>query len=248
MTPLEEVLLFAIAQKGDRYVFGTEVNPLHPQSAKWDCSEIVEIACAQAGVTPRMPDGAYYQWRHCLNHQLGISVERALRTRGALLFHGDGTGVGRDAITHVAWSLGNNTTFEARGSAWGVGTWAAPGRFQFAGLMPGVDYAPKPPPFPIPVPEELMRDERICVVPDPDPDGRQLISRDKNGLVLGKASLTSSVDLLAGRNGQLTDIEMQWFRSDGLTWSDVLALTVAADKTGINLPVGREFRIVIEHR
>jgi cell wall-associated NlpC family hydrolase len=67
-------------------------------------------------------------------------VNEAMHTRGALLFVGDGQGVGRDAITHVAWSLGDGTTIEARGKAWGVGCWPSANRFDFAALVPGVDY------------------------------------------------------------------------------------------------------------
>lgn len=245
MTPVEDVLLEAIAQRGDRYVFGTEASPLDPNPTQFDCSELVEWACARAGVTPRMPDGAYYQWRHCLDHQLGISVDRALHTRGALLFHGDGTGVGRDAVTHVAWSLGDGTTVEARGAKWGVGTWASPGRFQMAGLMPGVDYSPKPPPFPIqppPMKGDLMRDERIILIPTPDADGRQIVNSDKDGHGLGRYSLTSSVEVCASHDGHITDLQAQPFG-----YIDALCLSVS-ELNGAPAPAGHEARIVIEHR
>lgn len=139
---IEDVLLYAIAQKGDRYIFGAEARATDPNPAAFDCSELVEWACARAGVDPRVPDGAYYQREHCRKAGMGIPVGQGLRTRGALLFVGDGIGVGRDAITHVAWSLGDGTTIEARGSQWGVGTWPSTNRFDFAALIPGVDYSP----------------------------------------------------------------------------------------------------------
>ena len=129
-----------VAQERDRYVFGTEVSPLDPDPHKFDCSELVEWACVRAGL--RMPDGAYNQWKACRR----ITVDEGLRTYGALLFGGDGTGVGRDAITHVAGSLGDGTTIEARGRKWGVGTWSGVGRFNFAGLIPGVRYGSGWPP------------------------------------------------------------------------------------------------------
>lgn len=140
MTKAEDIVRHALAQKGDRYVFGAEVSPLDPDPERFDCSELVEWACARAGLSPRMPDGAFNQWKHCRDHKLNVGVGRALATRGALLFVGDGTGVGREAITHVAFSLGNGTTIEARGSKWGVGTWAGQGRFQWGCLIPGVSY------------------------------------------------------------------------------------------------------------
>lgn len=143
MVPIEDVLLWSLAQNGDRYIFGAEVPLSASDSDRWDCSELVEWSCGKAGVTPRVPDGAFYQWKHCDV----VPVSMGLRTRGALLFVGDGVGVGRDAITHVAWSLGDGTTIEARGSKWGVGSWPSASRFDFAGLVPGVDYSP-------PLPEE----------------------------------------------------------------------------------------------
>lgn len=137
MTPIEDVLLHSLAQAGDRYVFGAEVPLDATDSDEWDCSELVQWSCARAGVRPTVPDGAYWQWRH----SMGIPVAQGIHTRGALLFVGDGTGVGRDAITHCAWSLGDGTTIEARGSRWGVGSWPSAARFDFAGLLPGVDYS-----------------------------------------------------------------------------------------------------------
>lgn len=142
MAHVEDVLLEALAQEGDRYIFGAEALPSDPDPGAFDCSELVEWACARAGVSPKMPDGAYYQWVHATkNHDLALPVAKAVHTRGALLFVGDGTGVGRDAITHVAWSLGDGRTIEARGSRWGVGIFPAEGRFDFAAYMPGVDYS-----------------------------------------------------------------------------------------------------------
>jgi cell wall-associated NlpC family hydrolase len=138
---IEDVLLWAIAQKGDRYVFGAEVPTSAADASSWDCSELVEWACAKAGVAPRVLDGAFNQWTQCRNASSLISVGDAMKTRGALLFVGDGTGTGRDAITHVAFSLGDGTTVEARGKKWGVGCWPSANRFNFAGRIPGVDYS-----------------------------------------------------------------------------------------------------------
>lgn len=140
MPHIEDVLLWAIAQKGDRYVFGAEVAGKAADSGTWDCSELVEWSCGKAGVTPRVLDGAFNQWSQCRNAGALISVGAGMATRGALLFVGDGTGSGRDAITHVAFSLGDGTTIEARGSKWGVGCWPSANRFDFAATIPGVDY------------------------------------------------------------------------------------------------------------
>jgi cell wall-associated NlpC family hydrolase len=142
MPHVEDVLLWAVAQKGDRYVFGAEVDGNAADGSAWDCSELVEWSCRRAGVQPSVPDGAFNQWAAATKAGTLISVAEGLNTRGALLFVGDGTGAGRDAITHVAFSLGDGTTIEARGKKWGVGCWAAANRFNFAARLPGVDYGP----------------------------------------------------------------------------------------------------------
>lgn len=163
-TPVENVLLWAIAQKGDRYVFGAEANASDPDPDLWDCSELIEWACARAGVSPRVPDGAFNQWRSSKDRGLLIPVEQGVRTRGAALWVGDGVGTGRGAITHVALSLGDGRTIEARGSKWGVGSWPAAHRFDFAGLFPGVDYTPAPPPFPVPEEPDMAAQQPLVLV------------------------------------------------------------------------------------
>lgn len=140
-TTLERFIAEALDDKGKPYVFGAETSPLDPDPAAFDCSELVEHSAARAGITPKVPDGAFYQWRHSTNAGLAIPVAEGIRTRGALLFFGDGTGTGRQAITHVAISLGDGTTIEARGKAWGVGVWSAERGFDYAGRIPGLDYS-----------------------------------------------------------------------------------------------------------
>jgi hypothetical protein len=156
MAHVEDVLLWAIAQKGEAYVFGAEVPLTAQDGDQWDCSELVQWSCGKAGVAPAVPDGAFNQWSQIKQANGLISVRDGINTRGALLFAGDGTGSGRDAIFHVAFSLGDGTTIEARGKKWGVGCWASVGRFDFAGRIGGVDYSkgvqPLTPPPPAAVP------------------------------------------------------------------------------------------------
>ncbi|MGD9798691.1 MAG: NlpC/P60 family protein [Acidimicrobiia bacterium] len=173
MVHIEDVLVQAIAQRGDRYVFGSETSPLDPDPTTFDCSELVQWSCLRAGIDPTVPDGAYFQWRDTTERGIVLPVEEGLRARGALLFSGSGQGVGREAITHVAWSLGDGTTIEARGSRWGVGTWAATGRFRFAGLLAGVDYGPRPPAWPHEFVEDEMRQFTAPILwQPPGADGR----------------------------------------------------------------------------
>jgi cell wall-associated NlpC family hydrolase len=154
VTHVEDILLWAVAQHGDRYVFGAEVPLVADDAGAWDCSELVEWSCGKAGVQPTVLDGAFNQWSQIKKAVRLVPVKEGLGTRGALLFVGDGVGVGRDAITHVAFSLGDGTTVEARGKKWGVGCWSGAGRFDFAGLICGVEYdGSRQPLGPVPGPQ-----------------------------------------------------------------------------------------------
>ena len=123
-----DFLQAALAQNGDRYVFGAEaaLNDANPHT--FDCSELVQWAAHRAGVS--IPDGSANQLAHVRRHGTEISVEEALRTPGALLFRRG----------HVAISLGDGRTIEARGRNYGVGIFNARGRFTAAGLVPGMRY------------------------------------------------------------------------------------------------------------
>ena len=113
--------------KGDRYIFGVEVDLNNPNPTAEDCSELVEWACYQLGVYPKVPDGSWNQREHCLE----ISVEDAATTPGALLFHPG----------HVAISTGDGKhTIEAMGRKYGVLNGNIGDRFDSGGLIPGVDY------------------------------------------------------------------------------------------------------------
>lgn len=123
-----DFLRAALAQDGKPYVYGAEAsaNNLNPRA--FDCSELVEWSAAQAGV--RMPDGANNQLAYCRRQGTEISVEQAMHTPGALLFRNG----------HVAISLGDGRTIEAKGRAYGVGVFNARGRFTAAALVPGMQY------------------------------------------------------------------------------------------------------------
>lgn len=112
----------ALAQAGDRYVFGAEVALDAADPTAFDCSELVQWAAAQVGL--RVPDGSANQAAHVRP----MTVQEALRTPGALLFRPG----------HVAISLGDGRTIEARGRRYGVGVFEARGRFSHAGWLPGL--------------------------------------------------------------------------------------------------------------
>jgi hypothetical protein len=158
---IEDVLLFALTLDGLPYIFGHEIRPGETNPTAVDCAELVEFACRSSQVAPVVPDGSWIQCRHCSNHESLVSVEQAIETRGALLFNfkGDPFTGGRPSSAHVAMSLGDGSTIEARGRAWGVGSFPSRGRtWSHGGLIPGVSYAPGHDPLP---PEaDMLPDER----------------------------------------------------------------------------------------
>lgn len=132
MATTEDFVHLALRQQGKGYDFASEASPLDPDPDEFDCSELVEWALARLGV--RFPDGSFNQWDAV--HRMALSA--GLRTRGALLFMGT-----HSRVHHVAISLGDGTTIEARGRRYGVGVWGAYGRpFDGAGLIPGLQYVP----------------------------------------------------------------------------------------------------------
>lgn len=125
----EDFVQKALAQRGDRYVFGAETNLNDKNPDTFDCSELVQWAAHQAGVT--VPDGTMNQVPFFKQKGTQISVDQALKTRGALLYRPG----------HVAISLGDGRTIEARGSAYGVNIFSAQGRGWTSGaLIPGLKY------------------------------------------------------------------------------------------------------------
>ncbi|WP_224366097.1 C40 family peptidase [Hyalangium versicolor] len=125
----EEFVQKALAQRGDKYVFGAETKLNDPNPDTFDCSELVQWAAHQAGVD--VPDGTMNQVPYFKQKGTDISVEKALKTRGALLYRPG----------HVAISLGDGRTIEARGKAYGVDIFSANGRGWTSGaLIPGLKY------------------------------------------------------------------------------------------------------------
>jgi cell wall-associated NlpC family hydrolase len=119
----------ALAQQGDQYIFGITANPNDPNPKAFDCSELVKWAAHQVGVS--IPDGTMNQLPHIQRAGLTIPVDRALKTRGALLFRPG----------HVAISLGDGRTMEARNKKKGVRIFNANSmKWTVGGLIPGMKY------------------------------------------------------------------------------------------------------------
>lgn len=130
----------ALTQQGKPYVWGSSASASDPNPASFDCSELTKWAAARSGVT--IPDGAAHQYAWLKEQGATMTVQQALQTPGALLFHfasepQPGLG-GEPPVAHVAISLGNGKTIEARGHAYGVGIFDAADRFNYAGMVPGM--------------------------------------------------------------------------------------------------------------
>lgn len=110
----ERMVRFALAQRGKAYVWGAS----GPSS--FDCSGLVQAASRAGGRQLTKPSAS--QWATCVNANKNVPVATALRTRGALLFR-----IGVGEYNHVAISLGNGSTIEARGSAYGVNVFGGAG-------------------------------------------------------------------------------------------------------------------------
>ena len=138
-----DVALLALSQAGDQYVYGAEASPSDENPYVFDCSELVEWVCARLDVDPRVPDGSWLQFQHCESLGTDVSVTRGLGTLGALLFWFDGDPMrpNRPKGAHVAISLGDGRTIEARSEKHGVGVFGPEGRsWTHAALIPGVEY------------------------------------------------------------------------------------------------------------
>jgi cell wall-associated NlpC family hydrolase len=129
----------ALRQAGDPYVWGAHTSPSDADPGAFDCSELVRWAAARAGV--QVPDGSWLQYLDLKEKGALVPVEQALRTPGALLFSFSSEperGGGRPSEAHVAISLGDGRTIEARGREYGVGVFDAGDRFEYGAVIPGL--------------------------------------------------------------------------------------------------------------
>jgi cell wall-associated NlpC family hydrolase len=132
----------ALQEKGKPYVYGANAAISDPNPKAFDCSELTKWASARAGIT--IPDGATAQYLYIREHGGTMSVQQALHTPGALLFHfgHEPKNLGDiPADGHVAISLGDGVhTIEARGHAYGTNVFdnAAGRSFNYAGMIPGM--------------------------------------------------------------------------------------------------------------
>jgi hypothetical protein len=143
VTPAQ-IIETAKSQFGKPYVYASAPDPKVKNPKSFDCSGYTRWVFGRNGVY--LPAGSWNQAIHGRNSGTLISIDQAIRTPGALLFMGPNNGYsGYGPSGHVAISLGNGYTAEARGSAHGVGSWNARGMsWTNACLVPGVTYSNPP--------------------------------------------------------------------------------------------------------
>lgn len=133
MASVHDFLAHAILHHGHPYGTIGRFGPIY-----YDCSGHVWAALRDVGLGG-FPQSSATQFRACRE----ISLSQAVRTPGALIFMPQNPNMGVGPLGHVAISLGNGYTSEARGHAYGVGSWPIAGRgfSTRAGLIPGINYS-----------------------------------------------------------------------------------------------------------
>jgi hypothetical protein len=157
----------ALDQQGDTYIFDAQTDPNDPNPEEFDCSELVEWAAAQAGVEG-IAEASFLQYLQADSAGTLMSVEDALKTPGALLFRFPETPYPGQTTrldgSHVAISLGDGRTIEARGTLDDVGIFEGATEFGFthAAYVPGMTY-----PDPMLTLDELLTEPSAPAEPDP---------------------------------------------------------------------------------
>jgi peptidoglycan hydrolase-like protein with peptidoglycan-binding domain len=127
-----------------RYRLGAEIRTSKlDEPASWlvvDCSELCQgLVTYETGHV--WVDGAANQYAHAKARGKANSVEQAIRTPGAMLgIYGRISGVPYPYVHHVAVSLGDGRTAEARSARLGSGVWSAHSRFNRAWKVPELHY------------------------------------------------------------------------------------------------------------
>src|SRR5262249_8431785 len=122
----------ALHQIGKRYQYGASAAASDPSPAAFHCSDLVPSAADRQRL--QLPRTAGQQYVAAKQGGELVPVDQALRTPGALLFSFSSEpqpGGAEPAHAHVAISLGDGRTIEARGRKYGVGVFSAEHRFTY---------------------------------------------------------------------------------------------------------------------
>ena len=128
----------ALAQQGKKYIYGADPPASNADPSAFDCEGLTRWAAARVGID--IPMGATFQYRFLEQHGTTMSVDQALHTPGALLFHfGSDPNKGVPPDGHVGISVGDGVhVMEAKGQAYGTNVFADASHFNYAGMIPGM--------------------------------------------------------------------------------------------------------------
>ena len=126
----------ALKSQGDKYVYATGRDNTNPDPTAFDCSGLVIWAAIQSGYSApgfgNTNAEGLYEYTH--KNSDGMTIDDAKKTKGALLFSRNED----NKIGHVAISLGDGTTMEAKGTDYGVGIFKERSTWTDAGMLPGM--------------------------------------------------------------------------------------------------------------
>lgn len=129
-----QIIDVATRYLGESYEWGDK-KPSRVDGDGFDCSGYVSWVLKECGLNP--PDGSYNQFNWCKGTGTLMPLEVARYTEGALVFRRDKV---TKQICHVGFTDGEGNTLEARGKAYGTGSFKWRGNWTDAAKIPGVDY------------------------------------------------------------------------------------------------------------
>ncbi|WP_034486116.1 NlpC/P60 family protein [Actinomadura oligospora] len=100
---IQQIISFALAQRGKRYIFGAA----GPDA--WDCSSLLQAAYKSVGLS--IPRTTFEQW------PFGQKIAKGQEQPGDFVFFNSGPGTSSDSPGHVGMVIGKNRMIVARCSA-----------------------------------------------------------------------------------------------------------------------------------
>lgn len=151
MTSNADFVREALTAQGIRYVLGAKWGGGVWPPRALDCSGLVTAVGARLGLGIGRVHGSANQWAYCARYGQRVTAAQAANTAGLLCFR-----IGVTPVNHVAITLGENKTMEARSSHTSpqVGVFGAMTARRWTGFttIPGVTYSGSPatpPPSPV---------------------------------------------------------------------------------------------------
>lgn len=232
----------ALTAQGIRYVLGAKWGGGAWPPRALDCSGLVTAVGQRLGLGIGRVHGSVNQWAYAARAGRRVTAQEAATTPGVLCFR-----VGVTPINHVAVTLGENKTMEARSSHTRpqVGVFGAMTQRRWTAFVtvPGLTYAgpaptpppegpvPLPPQKPIPTPSD--EEDDMAVIYPRHPNGAIAMCTEATYAILTQAELDYRVALgaLGGKPVVVHPVTVeQWAAITGALL-DVKAVNTAAHRS-----------------